>query len=369
MIGLKKWGAIAIGVLIAGAIGIVGLIALSRGGNAANQIDVYFFNPTARRMEAEARQLPEGNFQVRDVIGYLHTGPVRSVALVNTWPLELAQQPEDLISSVVLEDSTLFAFFSPVFYDMAALEQSLFKAAFINTMQGIPSISDITIIVTDNYSYAYEAVMRSLQEGEGDTQTGDYDENDTPYMPLVIYDNTHAGVLLDPLDPPISPGWIEDVTFNYLHFVDTTGTGLVVETHYAEDIDRRPQSLAEYALQFLIDGSRQEGVLSLIPPETRILNLEIIDSDVYVNLSIDFVNRFTGGQELAGLMIQSIVNTLIAELRSPTRVFFWIETQQLEEFHGVPDFNTYFVRDNTMMLAYIEALGYEYDYEYEPVEE
>jgi len=87
---------------------------------------------------------------------------------------------------------------------------------------------------------------------------------------------------------------------------------------------------------------------------------------MYVNLSSEFVTRFSGSEEIARLMIQSIVNTLLAETHAATRVFFMIETQQLEEFHDMPDFHTYFVRDDTFLLSYVEAMEDAYYDEYEP---
>ena len=328
--GMKKWVAAGTTFLIIVAIGLA-VFVFSRSNNDAGQLYVYFFNPVARQMEAEARPLPEGDAQLQWVIGYLHSGP-RAATLNTTWPVELAPRPEDLISTMGMEDSTLSVLLSPVFHEMAPLDRSLFKAAFIHTFESLPMVSDIKIHVADRYGYE----------------------------PLVIYDNSHAGILLEPLDPPISPRWIADFTFNHLHFVDATGTGLVVETYFAQDIDRWPVPLAIYALELLRSGPRQEDALSLIPPETRILNLEIDGAEIYVNLSSDFEARFVGDKYLANLMIHSIVNTLLAENTAQLRVFFLIETQQVENFHGVEDFHTYFVRDETLLLSYIEAREAEY---------
>jgi len=364
--GVKKWTAIGVAVVLIGAIGLISLL-LNRSGNDAGYINVYFFDPVGMQMEAEARPLPEGDSQLHDVIMYLHTGP-KVGTLSSTWPVELAPQPEDLVSAVILEDSTLFAFFTPVFHEMAPLNQSLFKAAFIHTIGGLPLVSDITILVTDDYGHAFETIMRDLLEE--DEQYGDNGEDHTTYMPLIIYDSSHAGVLLNPLDPPISPQWITDRTFNHLHFVDATGTGLVVETYFAQDVNMQFERMAQYALDLLIAGPRQEGAVTLIPSETRIIRIEFDGSDIYVNLSNDFVTRFNGTKEHADLMIHSIVNTLLAEFSAQTRVFFLIETQPLEQFHGIEDFHTGFTRNNTLLLSYIEALAaYMEDNEYEHEED
>jgi len=329
----SKWAVIGAVVLLIAAVGAAALV-LTRGGSDDGHFNVYFFNPVAMRMESEARPLPTGDRPLHAVIGHLHSGP-RASNLDTTWPLELAPLPENLINVVVMDEMTLIAFILPVFNEMAPLNQSLFMAALIHTFQGLPLVSDIRLYVTDAFSAE----------------------------PVAVYDNNHAGVLLEPLDPPISPRWIADFMFTNLHFVDATGTGLVTETYFAQNIDRWPVPLAISTLQLLIDGPRYEGAVGLIPPETRILDLAIDGADIYVNLSNDFVTRFVGDKELADLMIHSIVNTLLAEGRTTarlSRLYFLIETQQVENFHGVEDFHTYFERDETLLLSYIEAREAEY---------
>jgi hypothetical protein len=79
----------------------------------------------------------------------------------------------------------------------------------------------------------------------------------------------------------------------------------------------------------------------------------IFDGDnIFIDLSVDFVNRFTEDYDLARLVIFSIVNTLIAEF-PVNRVHFMIDTRQWETFHGVEDFHLAFERDDTLLLSYI----------------
>ena len=348
---MKKWYIAAAGLLVIGFALFITLL-VAGGGSNDNRVYVYFFNPYTMQMEAEIRSLPERDLQVQRVVEYLRA-PSRSGNLVSTWPEELAPTQEDLISFVKLEDSALFVFFTPVFYDMQPLQQSLFKTAFIHTMRSIPSVLDIKMLVTDDYQQAYEMLMQSLAAGHEDEYAS--------HMPLMIYDSSHAGVLIDPLDPPISPHWITDYTFNHLHFVDSSGTGLVVESYTVSDVNRQSEQLAKEMLEVLILGPRQEGVLSLIPSETRVLTVQIVGADIFVNLSGDFESRFVGNDALASLMIYSIVNTLLAEFTSPTRVHFMIDTLQIEQFHGVPDFHLAFEFNETLLMTYIAEQNYEYD--------
>ena len=341
--GLKKWLLVGAVIFVLVITGIVAFIMIRNSG-ADNQINIYFFNSVAMRMEAETRPLVDEDTQIQAVIGHLHSGPARLSSLTSTWPQELAPQTEDLISAAIMEDSTLFVFLLPIFNYMQPLDQSLFKAALIHSLRSLPVVNDIKIVITSDHRHAFD-ILTQDEDSDGD----EYE----PYAPLVIYDSSHPGVLIDPFDPPISPHWIDDYTFTHLHFVDITGTGLVVESYEATGINRQPADLAISALELLIDGPRHEESLALIPPETRILNVEIDNNDIYVNLSSDFVTRFVGTTEMAELMIYSIVNTLLAEVSALSRVHFLIDTQQVEQFHEFEDFHMYFTRDNTRMLSYI----------------
>ena len=330
------------------------ILLVTGDGRDDNRMYVYFFNPYTRRMEAETRPLPHVDTQIQRAVEHLYSPPNRAGTLVSIWPDDIAAEPEDLINAVKLNDSTLFAFFSPVFFDIPPLRRSLFKAAFIYTMDSLPTVSEIKIVVTEDYNFAYEMLLQHLADEDSEYDPDEEDEYPL-YMPHVIYDSNHAGVLIDPLDPPISPHWIDNYTFNHLHFADVSHTGLVVESRYVEGVNRQQEQMAMEMLELLIDGPHQDDAIALIPPETRVLSVDFVGTDIFVNLSGDFALRFTGGRDLAYLMIYSIVNTLLAEFTFPTRVQFLIDAQTSEEFHGVTGFYLGFARDDARLLSYIEA--------------
>jgi len=343
---MKKWIVAATGFCVVGLIVLVLLVSCGSGND--NNVYVYHFNTSARRLEAEARPMPTiqlENLWFDTIIGYMHSGPL-SGNLTSTWPLEIAPLPEDLVRAVILEDSMLIAFFRPVFYDMQPLERTLFKAAFVYTMESVLSsvlrhydITDIKILVTDDYQYALDTLMLSLTAEEGE---------EVPDVPWLIYDGSQ-GIYNDPF---LSSAFIAPHTFNGLHFVDETGTGLIIESHTTDEVDHHPEERARYALLLLFYRLRPDGAMFPIPPETIIRNVIIDGSDIYVDLSADFETRFIGGHHLARLMIYSIVNTLIEDFRL-TRVHFLIDTRQQETFHNIQDFHLPFDRDDTLLLSYI----------------
>jgi hypothetical protein len=71
-------------------------------------------------------------------------------------------------------------------------------------------------------------------------------------------------------------------------------------------------------------------------------------STCHVNFSSE-IQRFNGNQELASLMLYSIVNSL-TELTNVKRVQFQIDSERLEQFKGVSGFNQVFERNEAVIL-------------------
>ena len=67
---MRKWIMAGAAFLVLVVVGIV--VTLARYGSNTNFINVYYFNPMALRLEAEARSLPEGEFQIQEIIEFLH---------------------------------------------------------------------------------------------------------------------------------------------------------------------------------------------------------------------------------------------------------------------------------------------------------
>ncbi|MCL2361162.1 MAG: GerMN domain-containing protein [Defluviitaleaceae bacterium] len=339
---MKKWFVSAAGLCMI-TLGILAFMLVSCRDSNDTDIYVYHFNPSARILEAEIQPLPVGDSIVEAVIDYMHIGP-RAGNLVATWPYELAPNKSDLLQAIIVEDNMLLVFFSSVFSNMLPLEQSLFKTAFILTMETLverafPYIDDIKILVTDNYEYAFDNLMRSLSIAE---------DEEAPDVPWLIYDGS-PGVYNDPL---LSLALTFRMSFNYLHFVDETGTGLIIESYVTDEADRRQEERMRYALLLLIDRFQPEGAMFPIPQETVIQRVIIDGWHVFIDLSSDFVDRFEGDTGLARLTIYSIVNTLTGDFPM-TMVSFMIDARQHEYFHGVENFDQPFERDDGFLLSYI----------------
>ena len=351
------------------AVTLLVVVLIYRHSSNDSNMYVYYFNPIELSLEAVSRPIPERD-KLNEAIEFLHSGPGFG-PLVSTWPRELAPLPEDLVSNIFLEDDILIAFFSPVFYEMTPLDQSLFKASFVHTMESLPYVYEITIVVTDDYRYVYDKIMHNLS-AEGD--------NYEYFIYGLLYDGD-TGIYNDPL---ISPVPVVERTFTHLYFVNSAGTGLVKGEH-DDEFESQSEQLAIQVLDLLISLAEEEDidVLPVIPAETTVRDLEInrtripmiVDDgneteenititteeiiNVHVDLSSDFMTRFTYDTAIAELMIYSIVNTLtevvlddpLTPLNSIIHVFFLIDTQPVENFHGITDFHMYFTRNPYLLLS------------------
>jgi len=354
----NRWFLTAVGIGVIALAALLFFLVSCRGSNE-NIAYVYHFNPSAQRLEAEVRQMPAEGSLIEATVRFMHSGPV-SGALISTWPYEFAPYPEDLFLAIMPEGSMLLAFIKPVFYEIPPLAQSLFKGALVHTMESLverafPHITEIKILVTDNHHHAFDILMLSLTAEEGD---------EIPDVPWLIYDGTFS----ISNDPSLSRALITPLTFNNLHFVDETGTGLIVKTHESDEVDFHTEERIRYALLLLINDFRPEGAMFPIPTETAIHDVILDQNDIFINFSADFMSRFVGGRNLAELMIYSIVNTLTIEFTAPHRVHFLIDEQQYESFHGVEYFDQPFERDDTFLLSYIQEREQQPWGEWEPQE-
>ena len=308
---------------------LVGLgvgIFLSQLDNSPSRMSVYFFSASLGHLVAEDRAWPEGatiEEWLDTVISHLSAEP-ESRALRRTWPAATA---EELISGMQMGGEymdTLIVDFTEYYLAMPPLEESLFRSAFTKTMTGIGFVDSVKFRITDYYGEVIESVESASS----------------------ISNN-----------PAISPIRSSNMQFT-LYFIDESMEGLVTKVYSAENVN--VQQRRRVALQHLIAGQQDDGFFAAIPSETRVLGVtEDGDADaIYVDLSSEILN-FTGTSAQARLMIYSIVNTVVANPTSTKRVAFLINSDRLESFHGVGDFNLLFNYNERIMMGFTEYEDYE----------
>ena len=129
-----------------------------------------------------------------------------------------------------------------------------------------------------------------------------------------------------------------------LYFSNEDSTGLEAERRR---IAVNPnQELGGYVLSELIKGPVRETLKATIPPETKVLDLKIVDRVCYVDLNSDFVLRHSGGTSEELLTIYSIVNSLTS-LDGIDKVQFLIEGEKQTSFKDASiDFSVQFTAND-----------------------
>ena len=289
-----------------------------------NYVMVYFFNAAEGSLEAERRVVPtEWELTGDDLLltaafNFVMRAP-KSGALTQPWP--------DMSSyRYFLDGDKLVVEFGESYLELEPLTEAMFRSALTLTMVDLPFVNSVEIrLITD-----YGELERVFEESAA----------------------TIANA------PSISPALQSDQTFT-LFFIDESGEGLIYESYVAPAVNLHFRN--QVILETLIANQSTQGVLPSIPPETRVLSVNEHREAfaIYVNLSSEFFTRFGGGPSEARLMIASIANTLIenaagSQLR---RVYFFIESERREDFHGVAEFDLGFAFDETLIVGFTYEEG------------
>ncbi len=84
-------------------------------------------------------------------------------------------------------------------------------------------------------------------------------------------------------------------------------------------------------MELLIEGPKNEKFESTIPKGTKLNKTELKGNIIYLDLSKEFIENHTGGEEAEKLTVYSIVNTL-TELTEVEKVKFLIDGKENKSF-------------------------------------
>jgi germination protein M len=306
-ISAKKFFMVTALILLLAGLG-AGAWFYTRSGGGYLPVEVYFFNPRTHQLEAERRTVPESSPEAMTgyIIQMLQEHP-RNGNLRRAIPDELYWERWSL------EGTTLEISFPPQYREIPPVEEVLFRASLVWTATELPFVDSVRVLVEGE----------PLLNAQGE--------------PLGL-ENRH-NVLVG---PTLNPRLI--VPRNVvLYFMNEELNGLVSERRV---IDVNPNlPLERFIIENLIEGPRRAGSHSAIPAGTRIRDVETVEGICTINLSGDFVNRFTGLQTMAELTLYSIVHSIKANVNHVRSVQFLIDSERRDMFHGVPDFNIFFEWD------------------------
>lgn len=300
-------------MVVLSAVAFFWFIGRGADDDADGRLSVYFFNAPEGRLEAEFRDLPQGEAieRINFTLGHFFSEP-ENANLSRVWPADA--EFSELVTQIFIRDNMLVAMFSELYKELPPPEEALFRAAFTLTMVSLPYIDEILFRAGE---------LEWLETGE-----------------------TIANA------PFISPARRTSADFT-LFFADESGEGLVATY---EEIGVNIHTQIQDILERLIERQDGPGFFPLIPPETRVRDV-LTEPDVgfYIDLSADFHIRFSGTPAQARMMLQSITHTVLENDGSniPRRVFFLIDSERRDDFHGVSDFNLGFVVDESFMLGFI----------------
>jgi spore germination protein GerM len=305
-------GGIAAFVLV---IGLTGLFLFLNRDSGAFRLPVYSYNPNTFRLDAIEHSMPAGDINTwLEAALTLFANSSRIPAHTGVWLDE-----EGFLADWGMHGDILEAEFRRPYYEIPPLEEALFRAAFVWTMTGLPFVNHVRIVV------------------EGDDRT--------EILPMLENRQTVE------INPAISSVRLITRTFT-LYFLNENHDALVPVEHFSTTVDM--DQVERYIVALLINGPVYDNVIGIIPQETKIVNIVTEENICYVNLSGDFVSRFSGGTDLARLMVYSVVNSLTDNLVNVRRVQFLIDSERLDQLHGMTDFHQAFEWDETLLEGYME---------------
>lgn len=124
-----------------------------------------------------------------------------------------------------------------------------------------------------------------------------------------------------------------------LYFANSESTGLEVEQR--KIVVNPNQELGRYVVEELIKGPLSDSLKKTVPPETKVLDIKVVDKVCYVDFSSDFILKHSGGTSQELLTIYSIVNSLTS-LDGIEKVQFLIDGEKQTSFKGTIDFSVQF---------------------------
>lgn len=144
--------------------------------------------------------------------------------------------------------------------------------------------------------------------------------------------------------PPAQEPQTEEVT---LYFVNSSAEGLVAEERTLEV--KNEEELPAALVEALIAGPDSKDLFPTLPPETRLLSVDVKDKVAAVDFSEELISKHWGGSTGETMTIMSVVNTL-TELDSIEKVQFLVEGEVMESLLGHWDTSTPIERDEKIII-------------------
>ncbi len=259
-----------------------------KNGNSDAEANIYYIEENGTTLVEMNVSLPDGSKEdkVEFLVNNLLNPPEKNLS-----PLCVGAK----LLSVKIEDEIAILNFSKEFSNVKDPIYTLSPAALAKTVCSLDFISGVNILV----------------EGS----------------PALGIDGTPIGLIMqnDVMGDGLPTGLTK--TSVKLYFADETGDGLNSERR--EVLVPASTAVEKIVVEELIKGPKSAKNIAIIPTDVKVLSTETKNRVCFVNLSKEFIDRFSGGSAEEILTIYSIVNSL-TELETVGSVQFLIEGEKKE---------------------------------------
>ena len=274
-------------------------------------IYIYRFDTANNKLIPERNIIPYDSIEamIQSVAVMMYTSP-RGGNLQATIPYNL------LIEEILVSNNIMSLFFTQNYDYLPPYQEAILRASLTSTMLDLPFVDIEGVYIV----------------------SGDSEIVDSFGNPIGM--QTSENVLVN---PEIMPRMMSQRNLT-LYFV-STDLELVAEQRHVEV----PTFAVERAIvEELISGSQFYGRVPAVPVETIIIDVRVAEHGIVsINLSSEFVTGFLGSHALAELTIQSIVQSIMENVGTINSIQFLIESERVDNFNGVPYFDTLFERGET----------------------
>lgn len=140
---------------------------------------------------------------------------------------------------------------------------------------------------------------------------------------------------------PIDPNPVREQVTLTLYFGDMNAEYLGREER---TVDKGAEPYEAILLNELIKGPQAQNLMKTVPPETKLMDIRVVDGTAFVNFSREFQTKHWGGSTGELLTIYSVVNTL-TEVPGIEQVQFLVEGDKMESLAGHMDIQEPIRRD------------------------
>ncbi len=276
-------------------------------GNTDVDAITYYIEENGTTLVEKNVSLPDGSKEekVEYLINSLLNPPSKNISPICSGAV---------LKSVKIEDEIATVNFSKEFTDVKNPIYTLSPAALAKTLCSLEFISGVNILVED--------------------------------LPALGIDGTPIGVIMksDVAGNGLPTGLIEANV--KLYFPDEAGEGLNLERRKV--LASASTTVEKVVVEELIKGPKVDKNIAIIPNDVKVLSAETKNGVCFVNLSKEFISKFSSGSTGENLIIYSVVNSL-TELDTVSSVQFLIEGEKKEALSHIA-INEPLVRDKSIIV-------------------